>query len=81
MADEGGGGDSSKKAALDYSFIKGFVVGVVFSHINKRLLLGMLVGTLTGAYIQQNYQGIPNVEETAKKLAQTIREAMEKKES
>ena len=66
MADEGGEGDSSKKAALDYSFIKGFVVGVVFSHINKRLLLGMLVGTLTGAYIQQNYQGIPNVEETAK---------------
>lgn len=81
MADEGGGGDSSKKAALDYSFIKGFVVGVVFSHINKRLLLGMLVGTLTGAYIQQNYHGIPNVEETAKKLAQTIREALEKKKS
>ena len=81
MADEGGGGDSSKKAALDYSFIKGFVVGVVFSHINKRLLLGMLVGTLTGAYIQQNYQRIPNVEETAKKLAQTIREALEKKKS
>lgn len=81
MADEGGGGDSSKKAALDYSFIKGFVVGVVFSHINKRLLLGMLVGTLTGAYIQQNYQGIPNVEETAKQLAQTIREALEKKKS
>ena len=81
MADEEGGGDSSEKAALDYSFIKGFVVGVVFSHINKRLLLGMLVGTLTGAYIQQNYRGIPNVEKTAKKLAQTIREALEKKKS
>ena len=78
MADEPGAGS---KAAIDYSFTKGFVAGVVFSHINKRLLLGILVGTLTGAYIQQNYQGIPNIEETAKKLAQTIREAMEKKKS
>lgn len=80
MADEPGAGGSAK-AAIDYSFTKGVVAGVVFSHINKRLLLGILVGTLTGAYIQQNYQGIPNIEETAKKLAQTIREAMEKKKS
>lgn len=57
MADEPGAGSS--KAAIDYSFTKGVVAGVVFSHINKRLLLGILVGTLTGAYIQQNYQGIP----------------------
>ena len=80
MEDEGGD-SSSQKATLDYSIVKGFVAGVVFSHINKRLLLGLLVGTLTGAYIQQNYQGIPNVEETAKKLVQSIREAMEKKKS
>ena len=79
MADEPGAGSS--KAAIDYSFTKGVVAGVVFSHINQRLLLGILVGTLTGTYIQQNYQGIPNIEETAKKLVQTIREAMEKKKS
>jgi len=76
-----GNESSSKKAALDYSFIKGFVAGVVFSHINKRLLLGLLVGTVTGAYIQQNYEGMPNVEETAKRLMQSIREALDKKKS
>jgi len=76
-----GNESSSKKAALDFSFIKGFVAGVVFSHINKRLLLGLLVGTVTGAYIQQNYEGMPNVEETAKRLMQSIREALDKKKS
>ena len=80
MAGEGEG-HNSKKAALDYSFLKGFVVGVVFSHVNKRLILGIVVGTLTGAYIQQNYDGIPNVEETAKKFVQSVRDAMNKKKS
>lgn len=78
----GEGGDSSpNKVALDYSFLKGFVAGVVFSHFDKRLVLGLLVGTLTGAYIQQNYEGIPNVEEKAKNLMQSIRDAMEKRKS
>lgn len=81
MAVEGDDSSSSKKAALDYSFLKGFVAGVVFSHVNKRLILGLLVGTLTGAYIQQNYEGLPNVEETAKRLAQSIREALDKNKS
>ena len=75
--DDGGRGD---KASLDYSFIKGFVAGVVFSHINKRLLFGLLVGSVTGAYIQQNFEGIPNVEETAKKLVLSIREAVNKRD-
>ena len=70
---------SSKKAALDYSFLKGFAAGVVFSHVNKRLILGLVAGTLTGAYIQQNYEGIPNVEDTAKRFVQSIRDAMNKK--
>ena len=76
-----GGGDNSKKAALDYSFLKGFAAGVVFSHVNKRLILGLVAGTLTGAYIQQNYEGIPNVEETAKRFVQSIRDAMNKRKS
>lgn len=81
MADEGGDSSSNIKATFDYSFLKGFVAGVVFSHFNKKLALGILVGTLTGAYIQQNYEGIPNVEEKAKELMQSIREAMNKKNS
>lgn len=70
---------SSKKAALDYSFLKGFAAGVVFSHVNKRLILGLFAGTLTGAYIQQNYEGIPNVEDMAKRFMQSIRDAMNTK--
>ena len=73
------GDTSSKKAALDYSFLKGFAAGVVFSHINKRLILGLVAGTLTGAYIQQNYEGIPNVEDMAKRFVQSIRDAMNEK--
>ena len=70
---------SAKKAALDYSFLKGFATGVVFSHVNKRLILGLVAGTLTGAYLQQNYEGIPNVEDMAKRFVQSIRDAMKKK--
>ena len=57
---------SSKKAEQDPSFFKGIFAGVFFSHLNKRLILGIVVGTLTGVYIQQNYEGIPNVEDMPK---------------
>jgi len=53
--------------------------GVVFSHVNKRLILGLVAGTLTGAYLQQNYDGIPNVEDMARRFVQSIRDAMNKK--
>lgn len=78
MASEGDD-PSSRKVSVDYSLLKGFVVGVIFSHFDKRLALGLLVGTLTGAYVQQNYEGIPNVEEKARNLMQSIRETMDKK--
>lgn len=78
MADEGGD-SSSKKMSVDYSFVKGLISGVIFSHVDKRLVLGLLAGTLTGAYIQQNYEGIPNVEEKARNMVQSFRDAMDKK--
>ena len=68
MADE-----PKKKAVLENSLLKGFVAGVVVSHINKRLIVGFLVGTLAGAYIQQNYDNIPDVQNTAKDWLNTIR--------
>lgn len=60
----------SKKAApeFDPSFFNGFVAGVVFSNVNKRLLLRLLAGALAGAYIDQNYEGIPNVKDMVKRL-------------
>lgn len=42
---------SLKKVVLDYLFFKGFVVGVVFLYVNKRLILGFVVGILIGVYI------------------------------
>lgn len=78
MASEGDD-PSSRKVSVDYSLLKGFVAGVIFSHFDKRLALGLLVGTLTGAYVQQNYEGIPNVEEKARNLMQSIRETIDKK--
>lgn len=78
MAPEGGD-DSLKKPPLDYSFLRGFAAGVIFSHINKTLVLGLVAGTLTGAYIQQNYQGIPNVEEMGQRFMQSVRDALSKK--
>lgn len=71
--------DELKKPPLDYSFLKGFAAGVLFSHINKTLVLGLIAGTLTGAYIQQNYQGIPNVEEMSRRFVQSARDAVSKK--
>lgn len=68
-----------KKSPLDYSFLKGVAAGVLFSHINKTLVLGLIAGTLTGAYIQQNYQGIPNVEEMGQRFMQSARDAVSKK--
>ena len=70
---------SSKEAEPDPSFFKGIFAGVFFSHLNKRLTLGIVVGTLTGVYIQQNYEGIPNVEDMPKRFVQSIRDAMSKK--
>ena len=77
MVDEG----NKEKRKLDGSLLKGFVAGVVFSHINKSLLLGFLFGSLAGAYIQQNYQDIPNVEDTAREWAANFRSALNKKSS
>ena len=68
------------KTKLDTSLLKGFVAGVVFSHINKRLVLGFLVGSLAGAYIQQNYDDIPNVEEVAQHWIAHVRRALNNKD-
>lgn len=80
MADESTTSDKHK-TKLDASLLKGFVAGVVFSHINKRLVLGFLVGSIAGAYIQQNYADIPNVEEIAQDWIAHVRRALNKKDT
>lgn len=72
--------DSSRgKREISGSFLKGFGAGIILSHVNKNLILGLLIGTLAGCYLQQNYTGIPDVSETATEWANTLRESIKKK--
>lgn len=76
MADETKG---KKKNPLDLPLLKGFAAGVIFSHLNKRLIAGLLVGTVSGIYIQQNYAEVPHVETTIKNWIDKLKESMNKK--
>ena len=51
-----------QRPLLEPSVIKAFVVGLVLGNVNKRLLLGFLVGAAGGVYVQQSYGAvIPDV--------------------
>eukprot|EP00049_Salpingoeca_infusionum_P009093 m.150808 g.150808 ORF g.150808 m.150808 type:complete len:129 (+) comp14238_c0_seq2:392-778(+) len=47
-------------------FFKGFMAGVLLSHLNRQLMVGGMIGTVAGLYFQQEY-GAPDVQD---KLAQ-----------
>ena len=80
MADNKDNNNSAgNKREISGSFIKGFTAGIILSHINKNLILGLVIGTLAGCYVQQNYTGIPDVSETATEWMNTIRESIRKK--
>ena len=76
MADDSSKG---KKNPLDLPLLKGFVAGVIFSHLSRRLIAGLLVGTISGIYIQQNYVDIPNIETTIKDWIESFQESMNNK--
>lgn len=75
MADNSSG---EKKNPLDLPLLKGFVAGVIFSHLNKRLIAGLLVGTISGIYIQQNYSDIPRVEATIRDWVEKLKDSVKK---
>ena len=52
-----------KKQPTPTSFLKGFIAGVLVSHISKRFIFGILAGALTGVYVEQNFQNIPDAKE------------------
>jgi hypothetical protein len=79
MADDKDRNSSNDKREISGSFIRGFAAGVILSHINKNLILGLLIGTLAGCYVQQNYTGIPDVSETATEWVNTLKESIKKK--
>ena len=53
--------DKKMRPVIEPSAIKAFVAGVVVGNINKGLLLGLAIGTVSGIYVQQNYPGVPSV--------------------
>ena len=79
MADDEYKNSSNEKREISGTFLKGFSAGVILSHINKNLILGLIFGTLAGCYVQQNYTGIPDVTETVTEWVKNVRESIKKK--
>lgn len=65
----------SGKKDFDWTFVKGFAAGVIISNINKVFVLGALLGTVSGVYIEQNYDQIPNVRTEIRRILTTIKDA------
>lgn len=54
-----------QKPLLEPNVIKAFVAGLVLGNVNKRLLLGFLIGAAGGVFVQQSYgAGVPDVKRT-----------------
>lgn len=66
--------EKNKKQPLNSSLLKGFIAGVLFSHINKRFVIGALIGTLGGMFAEQNYKELPNIKLIANDWIEHIKE-------
>ncbi len=78
MSDESQGSSEQGKKTFDWTFVKGFTAGLVISNINKHLILGLIIGTLSGFYIEQNFKNIPHVKSEAVKILAMAKEAVNK---
>ena len=72
MSDENG---EEKKKSFDWTFIKGFAAGLLVSHLSKNLMLGFLIGTVSGFYVEQNFRNIPDVKTEASKILSMVQDA------
>lgn len=68
-------GDGPEKESLNTSAIKGFLAGVVFSHINKRLIIGAVAGSFIGMFVEQNIKDVPDVKEKGKEWFEVLKTA------
>ena len=66
------------KKIFDWAFVKGFAAGVIISNINKVFVLGALIGTVSGIYIEQNYEQIPHVKTEVRSIVNMIQDAYSK---
>lgn len=63
------------KPMLEPGVIKAFVAGLVVGNLNKRMMMGFLVGAIGGIYVQQNIAGVPDVARTVRDLMERWRRA------
>ena len=68
-----------KKLLFDPTVVKAFLAGVVISHLSKNLVVGLLAGTLSGIFVQQNISGVPNVTESWKEFLKRFEDTRSKK--
>ena len=56
---------------------KGFLAGALFASLNRHLIMGVLVGTAAGMFIQQEI-GAPDVKTTINHWKSIVQEALNK---
>lgn len=71
--------NDAKKQPVNSGLVKGFLAGVLFSHINKRFIIGTLVGICAGMFVDQNITDIPNVRIIANDWIETFKSATKPK--
>lgn len=69
----------SSKQPFNWSLAKGFLAGVIFSHINKVFVLSAAVGLCGGMYVEQNFDNIPNVKVAVREWIAAIKSSVPEK--
>ncbi len=64
--DKGKKNERDLRPMVNPRVIQAFVTGLVIGNLNKAMLLGFTIGALGGAFVQQNYPGVPDVVNTWK---------------
>lgn len=62
--------EGQPKPMLEPGILKAFAAGLIVGNLNKAMMMGFLVGSLGGIFIQQNVSGVPNVTKAWRDLMQ-----------
>lgn len=59
-------------SVLGSPFLKGVLAGYVVAKLRSSAIAGVLLGTITGIYVAQNY-AVPNIERTVKEYMNNLK--------